>query len=144
MSSVLYGAAGAVALFALVFLTVLAIYECVADHRQASRNRKDREREARIEAFEARLAALRRVSFRQILEDWQDRPSIPSKRLEQTMSDINGPDLDRHITGNYGQDRERDEPDEEYDPDDFDHDEDGGYRLLENADTILDAIRDDA
>lgn len=60
------------------------------------------------------------------------------------MSDygLDGAKLDRHITGNYGQDRERDEV--EYDPDDFDHDEDGGYRLLENADTILDAIRDDA
>lgn len=78
MSSILYGVAGAIALFALVFLTVLAIYECAADRRQASRNQKDREREQRIEAYQARLAAFRRVSFRQILEDWQDRPSIPS------------------------------------------------------------------
>lgn len=58
---------------------------------------------------------------------------------------LDGAKLDRHITGNYGQDRERDEPDEvEYDEEDFDHDEDGGYRLLENADTILDTMRDDA
>lgn len=78
MSSIMYAVAGAVAGFGLIVLLALAVYDCWCDYQQASRNRQDREREARIDAYRERLAALRRVTYRQMIEDWQDRPSIPS------------------------------------------------------------------
>lgn len=71
MSSIMYAVAGTVAGFGLIVLLALAVYDCWCDHQQASRNRQDREREARIDAYRERLAALRRVAHTP--SDWRTR-----------------------------------------------------------------------
>ena len=55
--------------------------------------------------------------------------------MMMSRREIDPRDLDRHITGNYGQDWE--------DRRDFDDDDDMGERLIEErADAMLDALRD--